>query len=413
MGSRVHVFTLMIGVTSVGITVRNACSECGYDVTIVEGPSCAFGLHDTIWAFDLNDIGDLVGKYKCPVGLDDTAYHWDGAVINELEFPWEVSRSWAHGVNNNGEITGAMTIPDNDFGCLAFLATADEVINLGTLPGGNFSEANALNDQAAVVGIWGDSVTGDPTGKEAFLWTNGLMCGLGDDLGTPSSSASDINNLNQITGWMGSAVHIDAHAFLWHEGVVLDLGLLPNGMTSVGTGLSDRGHVVGSGLVKDPDTGDTAVRAFIWSGKEMVELPPCDGFNESIAMDVNAAGDAVGYCRGLPPSTAVIWRDGIVYELKDLVESTLQVKLRIAHGISEAGAIIVNGSLGPQDESVVILLSPVDQPITDLDGDCATGFGDLLMLLEQWQEAGSPADFDGDGVVTFGDLLILLASWTM
>jgi len=51
-------------------------------------------------------------------------------------------------------------------------------------------------------------------------------------------------------------------------------------------------------------------------------------------------------------------------------------------------------------------------PCTNLDGDNATGFSDLLELLAFWGPcAGCPADLDGSGIVDFSDLLELLASW--
>ena len=37
---------------------------------------------------------------------------------------------------------------------------------------------------------------------------------------------------------------------------------------------------------------------------------------------------------------------------------------------------------------------------------------DLVTLLADWGDAGSPADLNGDGVVGLGDLLILLSNWT-
>jgi len=49
---------------------------------------------------------------------------------------------------------------------------------------------------------------------------------------------------------------------------------------------------------------------------------------------------------------------------------------------------------------------------SDLDGDGAVDFTDLLLVLSAWGPcAGCPEDLDGDGEVSFGDLLILLADW--
>jgi hypothetical protein len=50
---------------------------------------------------------------------------------------------------------------------------------------------------------------------------------------------------------------------------------------------------------------------------------------------------------------------------------------------------------------------------SDLDGDGATAFGDLLLLLLGWGPCppDCPGDLDGDEAVAFGDLLLLLLAW--
>lgn len=47
----------------------------------------------------------------------------------------------------------------------------------------------------------------------------------------------------------------------------------------------------------------------------------------------------------------------------------------------------------------------------DLDASGAVDFGDILVVLGQWGNAGGPADLDGSGVVDFGDLLVVLGRW--
>ena len=36
---------------------------------------------------------------------------------------------------------------------------------------------------------------------------------------------------------------------------------------------------------------------------------------------------------------------------------------------------------------------------------------ELLMVIDQWGQMGSPADINGDGVVDVTDLLIVVANW--
>jgi hypothetical protein len=84
--------------------------------------------------------------------------------------------------------------------------------------------------------------------------------------------------------------------------------------------------------------------------------------------------------------------------------------------IGNDGRILARGTLN--GNALAVLLTPVDQPSTDLNHDCRTDHHDLLILLSQWgpvplgASGGVPiADFNGDGVVDVLDLLILLDNW--
>ena len=64
----------------------------------------------------------------------------------------------------------------------------------------------------------------------------------------------------------------------------------------------------------------------------------------------------------------------------------------------------------------MLLLTPANQPLGDVDYDCTVGIGDFLSLLAVWgpcpPTGPCPADFDGDGVVGIVDFLTLLANWS-
>jgi hypothetical protein len=78
--------------------------------------------------------------------------------------------------------------------------------------------------------------------------------------------------------------------------------------------------------------------------------------------------------------------------------------------INDAGQIVGEGH-DPQNHTITFLLTPIDRPKGDIDGDCDVGVSDLLYLLADWGKPNSPADINGDGIVNVFDLLILLGDW--
>ena len=84
-----------------------------------------------------------------------------------------------------------------------------------------------------------------------------------------------------------------------------------------------------------------------------------------------------------------------------------------ATGISATGEIVANGEDADR-QSAAFLLTPA-LPFGDLNGDCAIGAVDLIVLLSAWGRCADCndciADLDKNCVVGASDLLILLANW--
>jgi len=97
------------------------------------------------------------------------------------------------------------------------------VTDLGTL-GGDASTATGINDNGQVVGF--SNVTPGALHKEAFLWSNGTMQGLGYFAGLPaylnSSKAYGINAAGQVVG--GSSGPGGGGAFVYSNGTMTDIG---------------------------------------------------------------------------------------------------------------------------------------------------------------------------------------------
>jgi uncharacterized membrane protein len=243
------------------------------------------------------------------------------------------------------------------------------------------------------------------------------MNDLGPVLATPSSRAYDISPNGQLTGWMGSSVLSDARAFVLNGGSVLELPTVPGGFTSEGEAINTHGHVAVEGSYDLPDEGYAVMRSALWDGETMVDLGTLPGLTFTRAQDINGQTHIVGTCYnvGLLDLAAFLWQDGKIRDLNDLIPPSLNMTLEIASAINEAGQIAA-WATDQHGDHVAALLTPIEPPTGDLDGDCHVSVVDFLMLLAAWgpcpPKSLCPADLDGDGSVGFNDCLILLANWS-
>ncbi|HKD82717.1 MAG TPA: HAF repeat-containing protein [Candidatus Angelobacter sp.] len=195
-----------------------------------------------------------------------------------------------HGVNASGQVVGQSGHPHGADTHAFFWQKQGGIRDLGTLGGGDYSAAFAINDSGVVVGT---SNTADTT--HAFSWTmSGGLHDLGTLAGTDASSATAINNQGQIVGSTG------VHAALFTQGNIQDLGTL-GGQTSEAHGINNLGAVVGVS-----DTAD-GPRAFLFQNGSMQNLGVLSGDTSSRADHINDSGMVVGASEGSGGVRAFIW----------------------------------------------------------------------------------------------------------
>jgi probable HAF family extracellular repeat protein len=174
------------------------------------------------------------------------------------------------GINADGQIVGWSYVAGGDYvggDYHAFLSSNGVMTDLGTLLGGSCSGATGINGSGQIVG-YSETASGD---AHAFLYANGVMADLGtlgghDNSGCGSGifqftngefvsylGAYGINASGQVVGWSTTAVAYANHAFLYSNGVMIDLNsLLPANSDwelVYAQAINDSGQIVGLAIV--------------------------------------------------------------------------------------------------------------------------------------------------------------------
>ena len=402
-----------LAVVAAAMPPASCWAQCEYEVTaIIEGEEiCGYWGYPHVNGRDLSDNGIVAGHWCCLLGPNH-AFIWrrEGPPI-DLPMPEGTNESEVAGVNEQGHCVGWLHngVPGN--AGYAFFCDGQTTETFLPPPEGNYTSANAIGPDDTIVGCCGDTQHGDPA-EEACLWRGGQFISLGPILGTPESDAADINDAGLITGWMGNAMIHDAHGFVWDGEEVLDIGVIAGGYTAVPKAINNCGEVRGYGKVPHEDPPGWQKHAFLWSEGEMTDLGLLPTFTRSLAYDLNDWTQVVGACTRSEQlhDTAFLWQGGSMFDLNDLTPPEFDVHLYGALAVNNMGQIIALG-VDDMGMTITILLTPIGRPPSDLDCDCNTDLEDLEILLAHWGEAGGEADINDDGIVNVRDLLELLANW--
>jgi probable HAF family extracellular repeat protein len=170
-----------------------------------------FGPADTL-ALGINASGQVAG-YASSNTAARGAFLYDNGSFLFIE-PSGIARD----VNNRGELVGNFGGSDDGTG-RAFLYTHGARLDLGTLAGGGFARANAVNNLGHVVGVSGPSWF-VAEGQKAFIFDGGAVGSVMKDLNTmvPAvagrilTEATDINDAGQIVA--NGKLNDEDHGFL-------------------------------------------------------------------------------------------------------------------------------------------------------------------------------------------------------
>jgi probable HAF family extracellular repeat protein len=238
-------------------------------------------------ASDINNRGQVVGA-----GAADFSPHallWENGRVIDLGGTF----SQAFAINNRGQIVGVTSGG-------AALWQNGVLHNLANLSGGG-SEAFDINDKGVIVG-YSTTATGE---SHAVMWTDGGIVDLGTLPGDDFSQALAINSQGQIVGTSSNISQGVERAFIWENGAMRELGSLPTLPFSRAFSINELSQAAGVSILAG------VTRATLFQKGSATQLPGLTGEALTFAYAINNLGQLVG----ASDFSAVLWtRTGEISE---------------------------------------------------------------------------------------------------
>jgi probable HAF family extracellular repeat protein len=350
MKSKAFVCVVAALLTTLAVTVEMSAQDRGHregakhhrykvvDLGTFGGPGSSVNCCDhqitsrgvVVGSADTADANPNPGCFNGPLGGTDCnvnqAFLWQKGTLTNLGALPGGHNSYAQAINERGTVVGSSEtgVTDPVLGIPEFEAVLwnnGQITNLGTL-GGNESIAGDVNGRGQIVGFSSNAVPdpvsmfGFATQTRPFVWKDGVMRDL-DTLGSTDGVAFMENKRGQIAGQYYVPGTTTIHTLFWDEdGNAADVGSLggtnSNCFSCGPWFINNRGQVVGNSTL----AGDATHHGFVWHRGTLTDLGTLGGDN-SEAYWINGSGLVVGRA-DVPGSLThhgFLWRDGVMTDL--------------------------------------------------------------------------------------------------
>ena len=252
--------------------------------------------------------------------------------------------SKAFGINNCGSVAGEYAAKP------AFWKTQGGAMvrtDIGTL-GGADGTAYGLNSFGFVVG----GTRASFGGQRAFLWHDGVLTDLGSLYGGVTTEAYSINDSAEVVGSTEAAPNeLGQIAFIWDATQGMrQIANGPNGFAPyTARGITNSSHIIGSGnvIVGPGNPPPVETHGFLTSGSSFTDLDTlggamsvAEGTQEILGTDYVVGYSDLSSNSASVPYHGFVWHDGQLKDLGTLAGPNSQNTNSIAYDINANGDIV-------------------------------------------------------------------------
>ena len=262
------------------------------------------------------------------------AFRWSGGTMADLGTESGADYSVANAVNDAGQVAGSAQRSNGSYAYPVRWSVAGALQDLGGPITNRLGVGNAIDPSGRVAG--GQRPADSEDGPLAIVY---------DTAGNPTELGTSTQTLYAATGINARGQVVGSPAFVWQNGSLTLLPVLPGGQGGAANGINAAGTIVGTVSRTGPLGG---LDAAVWQNNVLTDLGTLDAIQYNQAEAVNAAGQIVGTadpeCQPCAAPEAWVGQPGgALTKLDTLIPAGSGWTLQRANGINDRGQIVGSG----------------------------------------------------------------------